>query len=147
MSLKQTITDAMKQAMRAQDKERLTTIRMATAAIKQREVDERIELTDAQITDILNKMIKQRQEAAKQFQQANRQDLASKELLEIGYLEIFLPTKLSEEEIDTLIKECIADMGANSIKDMSKVMEQLKQKTAGRADMAVIGSKVKHSLS
>lgn len=147
MSLKQTIIEAMKEAMRAQDKERLTTIRMATAAIKQREVDERIELTDVQVIDILNKMIKQRHEAAKQFQQANRDDLANKELTEVGYLEIFLPSKLSEEDIDALIKESIAATGASSIKDMSKVMEQLKQKTAGRADMAAVGSKVKHSLS
>ncbi len=147
MSLKQTITEAMKEAMRAQDKERLTTIRMATAAIKQREVDERIELTDAQVTDILNKMIKQRHEAAKQFQQAGREDLVTKELLEIGYLEVFLPTKLSEAEIDALVQECIALTGATSIRDMSKVMEQLKQKTAGRADMAVVGIKVKQSLS
>ena len=147
MSLKNTITEAMKTAMRSQDKERLVTIRMATAAIKQREVDERIELTDAQVTDILNKMIKQRHEAAKQFQQANREDLASKELVEISYVEVFLPQKLSEEEIDTLVKECISSTGASSIKDMSKVMEQLKNKTAGRADMAVVGAKVKALLN
>lgn len=147
MSLKQTIIEAMKEAMRAQDKDRLTTIRMATAAIKQREVDERIELTDAQVADILNKMIKQRHEAAKQFQQAGREDLVNKELLEVGYLDVFLPQKLSEEEIDALVKECIAATAASSIKDMSKVMEKLKQKAAGRADMAAVGTKVKNSLS
>jgi uncharacterized protein YqeY len=147
MSLKNTITDAMKEAMRSQDKERLVTIRMATAAIKQREVDERIELSDVQIIDILNKMIKQRHEAAKQFQQANRDDLASKELTEIGYLEVFLPKKLSEDEIDALVKQTISSVGANSIKDMSKVMEQLKNKTAGRADMAIVGAKVKALLN
>jgi len=142
-ALKLKITDAVKDAMRAQAKERLGTLRMATAAIKQKEVDERIELNDAQIVDILVKMIKQRKEAASQFVSAGRIDLSDKETAEITVLEEFLPTQLSESEIDAAIQAVMASSGASSAKDMGKVMAELKSQLGGRADMAVVGQKVK----
>lgn len=146
--LRQTITDAMKDAMRAKDKDRLGTIRMALAAIKQKEVDERVELSDTQILDILNKMVKQRLDAAKQYQDAGRTELQEKELLEISHIEAFLPEKLSDTEIDQFIKEEIATLGGEaSMKDMGKIMAQLKTKVAGRADMSEISKKIKEQLS
>ncbi|MES2204023.1 MAG: GatB/YqeY domain-containing protein [Pseudomonadota bacterium] len=146
-TLKLKITEAVKEAMRAQAKERLSTLRMATAAIKQKEVDERIELNDAQIVDILVKMIKQRKEAASQFVTAGRVDLSDKESAEIKVLEEFLPTQLSEAEIDAAIQAAIASSSAVSAKDMGKVMTELKSQLGGRADMAVVGQKVKKFLS
>lgn len=147
-SLKQTITSAMKDAMRAQDKDRLGTIRMALAAIKQKEVDERITPSDVQIIDILNKMVKQRLDAAKQYHEAGREELQEKELSEIKHIEVFLPEKLSEAEIDELIKGAIAAIsGEVSMRDMGKIMGQLKTKIAGRADMGVISKKIKEQLS
>ncbi|MCD8500330.1 MAG: GatB/YqeY domain-containing protein [Gammaproteobacteria bacterium] len=146
-ALKQKITDAVKDAMRAQLKDRLGTLRMATAAFKQKEVDERIELTDAQVVDILVKMIKQRKEASAQFLAAGRQELVDKEQSEIMVLEEFLPQQLSEPDIQTEIKEVIAALGAASVKDMGKVMAELKHLFAGRADMAVVGQQVKQLLS
>lgn len=145
--LKQKITDAVKDAMRAQLKDRLGTLRMATAAFKQKEVDERIELTDAQVVDILVKMIKQRKEASAQFLAAGRQELVDKEQSEIMVLEEFLPQQLSEADIQAEIKEVIAALGAASVKDMGKVMAELKNVFAGRADMAVVGQQVKQLLS
>lgn len=146
-SLKFKITEAVKDAMRAQAKERLSTLRMATAAIKQKEVDERIELNDAQIVDILVKMIKQRKEAATQYVAAARTDLSNKEFAEITVLEEFLPAQLSEADIDAAVKVAIAAHGATSAKDMGKVMADLKVKLGGSADMAVVGQKVKKFLS
>jgi len=145
--LKHKITDAVKDAMRAQLKDRLGTLRMATAAFKQKEVDERIELTDVQVVDILVKMIKQRKEASAQFLAAGRQELVDKEQSEIMVLEEFLPQQLSEADIQTEIKEVIAALGAASVKDMGKVMAELKNVFAGRADMAVVGQQVKQLLS
>lgn len=146
-TLKFKITEAVKDAMRAQAKERLSTLRMITAAIKQKEVDERIELNDAQVVDIIVKMIKQRKEAVSQFVAAGRTDLSEKESAEITVLEEFLPAQVSEEEIDAVIKASIASLGATSAKDMGKVMAELKNKLGGRADMALVGQKVKKFLA
>lgn len=145
-TLKLKITEAVKEAMRAQAKDRLSTLRMATAAIKQKEVDERIELNDAQIVDILVKMIKQRKESMTQYLNAGRQELVDKEQAEIIVLEEFLPQQLSEAEIETAVKSAITSLAATSVKDMGKVMAELKAKLAGKADMAVVGQKVKQLL-
>ena len=147
MSLKERITDDMKAAMRSGEKERLGVIRMITSAIKQREVDERITLDDAQVLSVLEKMIKQRKESLAQFQAGNRQDLVDKESAEITLLQGYLPSQLSDAEIDALIKEAIATTGAASIKDMGKVMAIMKAKAQGRADMAAVGAKIKAHLS
>jgi len=145
-TLKERITDDMKAAMRAGEKERLGVIRMITAAIKQREVDERIMLDDAQVLSVLEKMIKQRKESLEQFTAGNRQDLADKESFEITLLQGYMPSQLSGAEIDALITEAIAAVGATSIKDMGKVMGIIKGKAAGRADMAAVGAKIKARL-
>jgi uncharacterized protein len=146
MSLKERITDDMKAAMRSGEKERLGVIRMITAAIKQREVDERISLDDTQVLSVLEKMLKQRKESLVQFQAGNRQDLVDKEAAEITLLQGYLPTQLSDPEIDALIKDAIAATGAASIKDMGKVMGLIKGKAQGRADMAAVGAKIKAKL-
>jgi hypothetical protein len=147
MSLKERITDDMKAAMRSGEKERLGVIRMITAAIKQREVDERITLDDTQVLSVLDKMIKQRKESLVQFQAGNRQDLVEKEAAEITLLQGYLPSQLSDAEIDGLIKDAIAATGAASIKDMGKVMAVIKGKAQGRADMGAVGAKIKAQLS
>jgi uncharacterized protein YqeY len=147
MSLKERITDDMKAAMRSGEKQRLGVIRMITAAIKQREVDERIALDDSQVLGVLEKMIKQRKESLVMFQAGNRQDLVDKEAAEITLLQGYLPSQLSDAEIDALIKETIAATGAASIKDMGKVMGLIKGKAQGRADMAAVGAKIKARLS
>ena len=146
MSLKERITDDMKAAMRSGEKERLGVIRMITSAIKQREVDERITLDDAQVLSVLEKMIKQRKESVVQFQAGNRPDLVEKESAEITLLQGYLPSQLSDAEIDALIQEAIAATGAASIKDMGKVMAVIKGKAQGRADMAAVGAKIKAKL-
>jgi uncharacterized protein len=146
MSLKERITDDMKAAMRSGEKERLGVIRMITSAIKQREVDERITLDDAQVLSVLDKMIKQRKESLVQFQAGNRQDLVDKETAEIALLQGYLPSQLSEAEVDALIGDAIAATGASSIKDMGKVMAIIKAKAQGRADMAAVGAKIKAKL-
>ena len=146
MSLKERITDDMKAAMRAGEKERLGVIRMITAAIKQREVDERITLDDVQVLSVLEKMIKQRKESLVQFQAGNRQDLVEKEAAEITLLQGYLPSQLSDAELDSLITEAIASTGAASIKDMGKVMAIIKGKAQGRANMAAVGAKIKAKL-
>jgi uncharacterized protein YqeY len=146
MSLKERITDDMKAAMRSGEKERLGLIRMITAAIKQREVDERITLDDPQVLSVLEKMIKQRKESLVQFQAGNRQDLVDKEAAEITLLQGYLPSQLSDAEIDTLIADAIQATGAASIKDMGKVMGLIKGKAQGRADMAAVGAKIKAKL-
>jgi uncharacterized protein len=146
MSLKDRITEDMKAAMRAKDSERLGTIRMITAGIKQREVDERITLDDSQVLSVVEKMIKTRKESIVQFQSGGREDLAAKEQKEIDLLQAYLPAQLSEAELDALIAESIAEAGATSIKDMGKAMALLKQKAAGRADMAAVSGKLKAKL-
>jgi len=132
--------------MRAGEKERLGVIRMITAAIKQREVDERIVLDDTQVLSVLEKMIKQRKESLAQFQAGNRQDLVDKESAEITLLQGYMPSRLSDAEVDALIADAIAATGAASIKDMGKVMGIIKTKAQGRADMAAVGAKIKAKL-
>jgi len=146
MSLKDRVTEDMKAAMRAKDSERLGTIRMITAAIKQREVDERIALDDTQVLAVVEKMIKTRKESVVQFQSGGRDDLVAREQKEIELLQSYLPAQLSETEVDTLIAESIAQSGAASIKDMGKAMALLKQKAQGRADMAAVSAKLKAKL-
>jgi uncharacterized protein len=147
MALKDRITEDMKTAMRAGDKDRLGTIRLALAAIKQREVDERITLDDAQVLAVLDKMIKQRREAITQFQSGGRADLVAKETAEIAVLQGYLPSQMSEAEIDQLISESIAATGAASIKDMGKVMALVKPKAQGRADLGAVSTRIKQRLS
>ena len=147
MSLKDRITEDMKGAMRAKDSERLGTIRMITAAIKQREVDERITLDDTQVLSVIEKMIKTRKESIVQFKSGGREDLVARETKEIELLQGYLPSQLSESEVDTLIREAIAESGATSIKEMGKAMALLKQKAQGRTDMATASAKLKAKLS
>ncbi len=146
MALRERITEDMKSAMRAGEKARLGTIRLALAAIKQREVDERITLDDGQVLAVLEKMIKQRREAITQFASGGRADLVAKETAEITVLQGYLPAQLSEAEIDALIGEAIAATGAASIKDMGKVMAVVKPKAQGRADMGAVSARVKQRL-
>jgi uncharacterized protein YqeY len=146
MSLKERITEDMKAAMRAKDSERLGTIRMLTAAIKQREVDERIQLDDTQVLAVLEKMIKQRKESVAQFTSGGRDDLVAKENKEIELLQTYMPAQLSEAELDALIADALAKSGATSIKDMGKAMGLLKQSAQGRADMGVVSAKLKQKL-
>jgi uncharacterized protein len=146
MSLKERITEDMKAAMRAKDSERLGTIRMVTAAIKQREVDERIQLDDTQVLAVLEKMIKMRKESVAQFTSGGREDLAAKENKEIELLQAYLPAQLSEAELDALIDDAVAKSGATSIKEMGKAMAVLKQNAQGRADMGVVSAKLKAKL-
>jgi uncharacterized protein YqeY len=136
----------MKAAMRSGEKERLGLIRMITSAIKQREVDERITLDDTQVLSVLDKMIKQRKESLVQFQAGHRQDLVDKESAEITLLQGYLPSQLSDADIDALIHDAITATGAASIKDMGKVMGLIKGKAQGRADMAQVGAKIKAKL-
>jgi len=146
MSLKGQITDDMKSAMKAGDKDRLKVVRLMMAAIKQLEVDKRIELDDAAVLSVLDKMVKQRRDSVEQFQKGNRADLANIELAEIAVLETYLPEQLSDAELETMISDAISSTGAESIRDMGKVMGQIKSKAAGRADMGAIGAKVKARL-
>jgi uncharacterized protein len=147
MTLKERITEDMKTAMRAGEKERLGTIRLALAAIKQREVDERIVLDDTQVLAVLEKMIKQRKEAITQFQAGGRADLVAKETAEVTLLEAYLPARLSDAELDALIASAIAATGATSAKDMGKVMALVKSQSQGRADMGVVSARVKEKLA
>ncbi len=146
MSLKDRITQDMKDAMRSKDQARLDSIRMLLAAIQRREVDERITLDDAQVMTVIEKQIKQSREAVEQFVKGRRADLADKENRDIAVMQAYLPTPLSEAEIDALIAAAIAETGAVSIKDMGKVVAGLKPKLAGRADMAKVSAKVKAKL-
>ena len=145
-TLKERITEDMKAAMRASEKERLSTIRMVQAAIKQREVDERITLDDTQVIAVIEKMVKQRKESIAAFEQGNRPDLADKEKAEIALLQVYLPTQMSDAEVDALIKDAIAATGAASVKDMGKVMGVVKAKAAGRADMGAVSARIKAAL-
>ena len=146
-ALKARIQDDMKAAMRGGEKERLATIRMLLAAIKQREVDERTETTDTAVLQILEKLIKQRRESATQFAAGNRPDLEAKELAEIALLQVYLPAALSPAELDALVREVMAATGASTMKDMGKVMAALREKAQGRADFGTIGERVKALLS
>jgi uncharacterized protein len=147
MTLKERITEDMKGALRAGEKERLSTIRLALAAIKQREVDERIMLDDGQVLAVLEKMIKQRREAITQFQAGGRADLVAKESAEVSILEGYLPARMSDAELDALIAGAIASSGATSAKDMGKVMALVKAQAQGRADMGAVSSRVKEKLA
>lgn len=147
MSLKARIQDDMKAALRSKDQARLDSIRMLIAAIQRREVDERIKLDDTQVMAVVEKAIKQSRDAIAQFQQGGRTDLADKEQRDIAVWQAYLPSPLSESEIDALIAEAIAATGAQSIKDMGKVVAGLKPKMQGRADMAVVSAKVKQRLA
>jgi len=146
MALKDRITEDMKTAMRAGDKERLGTVRLLLAAIKQREVDERITLDDGQILAVIEKMIKQRRESITQFEIGGRSDLVAKENAEIGVLQAYLPAQLTPSELETLIAEAIAATGAASIKDMGKVMGFVKPKAQGRTDMGALSARIKQKL-
>ena len=146
MTLKGQIQDDMKTAMKAGDKDRLKVVRLILAGIKQIEVDERKELEESEVLGLLNKMVKQRRDSVSQFLDGGRQDLADIEKQEISVLETYLPQQLSDEELDSLVDEVIADTGAESIRDMGKVMGQIKTKAAGRADMGAVGGKVKAKL-
>jgi len=143
MSLKDRIQDDMKTAMRAKDKQRLGAIRLILAAIKQREVDERIELNDVQILAVLEKMIKQRRESLAQYQSAGRDDLAAQESFEIEMIQTYLPAPLSEADLDDLIAHAIAATGAQAVRDMGKVMALIKEQAQGRADLAIASARVK----
>lgn len=147
MSLKQRLTDDMKAAMKAGEKDRLGVIRLMNAAIKQREVDERTQLDDSQVVAVLEKMVKQRRESIAQFQSGGREDLVAKESAEVAVLQSYLPEQLSDAEIDALITEAIAATGATSVKDMGKVMGVVKSKAQGRADMGAVSARVKARLS
>ena len=147
MSLKARITEDMKAAMKAKDSQRLGAVRLALAAIKQREVDERKELADADVIGVIDKMIKQRRDSIAQFTAGARKDLADQEQFEIDVLSAYLPQQAAEAEIDAVIAEAMASTGAKSVADMGKVMGQVKGKLAGRADMGQVSARVKAKLS
>ena len=146
MLLKDQITEDMKSAMKAGEKDRLKVVRLIRAAIKQIEIDQRIELDDVAVLGVIEKMVKQRRDSVEQFQKGNRNDLADIELAEIKILDTYLPEQLSDTEVDALIDAAIAATGAESIRDMGKVMAQVKSQAAGRADMGAVGAKVKARL-
>jgi hypothetical protein len=147
MSLKERITEDMKAAMRAKDAERLGTIRLLTAAMKQKEVDERVELDDAAVIGILDKLIKQRKDSVQAFEKAARQDLADKEAAEIVVLQAYLPARLSQAEIAAEVKAIVAQLGAKGPGDMGKVMGAAKARLAGKADMSQVSAEVKAALA
>ena len=146
-ALKDQIQDAMKTAMKGGDKERLAVIRLMLSAIKQVEVDERIELDDTRVLGILDKMVKQRRESISQFQSGGREDLVTREQAEIDVISDYLPQALGEAEIDSIINQAISETGAASMKDMGKVMAIVKPQITGRADMGAVSGKIKSLLS
>ena len=146
MTLKAQISDDMKSAMKAGDKDRLKVVRLMLAAIQQVEIDQRSELDDAAVLTVLDKMVKQRRDSVSQFTDGGRQDLADIEIAEIGVLEAYLPEQLAESELDEIIEQAIRDSGAESIRDMGKVMGKIKARAAGQADMGAVGAKVKERL-
>jgi len=146
-SLKNQITEDMKSAMKAGEKDRLKVVRLILAAIKQVEVDNRIELDDAAVLAVLDKMVKQRRDSVDQFEKGNREDLAAIERAEIEVLETYLPEQLSADELASMVDEIIAATGAESMRDMGKVMGQIKAKAAGRADMGAVSATVKERLN
>ena len=147
MTLKAQITEDMKNAMRAKEAQRLGTIRLLQAAIKQREVDERIELDDVAVIAIVDKLVKQRKDSIAAFTEANRQDLVDQEQLELGFLSVYLPQRLSEAEVATAVAKIVAETGASGAGDMGKVMGAAKKELAGKADMAHVSAAVKAALS
>jgi uncharacterized protein YqeY len=147
MSLKEQITDDVKSAMKAGEKDRLKVLRLVTAAIKQVEVDERRDLDDADVLAILNKMVKQRRDSITQYNDGNRKDLADIEAAEIDIIGTYLPEQLSDDAIDKLIDAAVSSTGAEGIRDMGKVMAAVKSKAQGRADMGIVGAKVKARLN
>ena len=147
MSLKDQITEDMKTAMKAGDKDRLKVVRLVRAAIKQVEVDKRTELDDAGVLAVLTKMVKQRRDSVEQFEKGNREDLAAVERAEIAVLQGYLPEQLSAEELAAMVDDVIAATGAEGIRDMGKVMGQIKAKAAGRADMGAVSATVKERLN
>ena len=147
MPLKDKLQQDMKDALRGGDKRSLGVIRLILAAIKQREVDERIALDDAQVTSVLDKMAKQRRDSLEQYEKAGRDDLAEQETFELELLKAYLPAQLGEAEVDALIDDAIQTTGASSMKDMGKVMGQLKNKLQGRADMGAVSARIKARLS
>ncbi|MDB6096061.1 MAG: GatB/YqeY protein [Francisellaceae bacterium] len=147
INLKASIVEAMKVAMKAQEKERLAVIRLILAELKQVEVDKRIELDEEMILSILDKMVRQRKESIKQFDAANRMDLSQKEQFELGIIQTFMPPPLSDSEILTYITEAITETGAQSIRDMAKVMAVLKPKVQGKTDMNALGNLIKSRLT
>ena len=147
MSLKDRVQQDMKTALRSGDKPRLATIRLILAAIQQKEIDERAELGDAEVTTVLDKMTKQRRESISQFEKAGRTDLVEQEASELELIQEYLPEQLGEAEINALIDAAMADTGATSIKDMGKVMGQLKPRLQGRADMGAVSALIKARLS
>ncbi len=146
MSLKNRIQEEVKNAMRARDKDRLAVLRLVSAAIKQREVDERIELDDEQVLLVLDKMVKQRRESLEQYEKAAREDLAAQEKMELEVIQSFMPEPLSESELEALIKAAIAESGASSMRDMGSVMNVLRPHVQGRADMKLVSQAVKSQL-
>ncbi len=146
MTLKARLTDDMKAAMKGGDKERLGVIRLVNAAIKQREVDERIELDDAQVLSVLEKMLKQRKDSITQYEGAGREDLAAVERFEMGVIETYLPAQLPDAEVEAIVAKAIADSGASSAKDMGKVVGLVKPQVAGRADMGKVSALIKAKL-
>ena len=147
MSLKDQITEDMKTAMRAKDSERLGTIRLLLAALKQKEVDERVELDDAMVVAIVDKLIKQRKDSITQFTAAGRMDLADKESAELVVLEAYLPKRLSADEVDAAVRTIVTELGATGPGDMGKVMGAVKQRLAGNADMGLVSAAVKRALT
>jgi uncharacterized protein len=147
MSLKERIIDDMKAAMRAKDSERLGTIRLLTAAMKQKEVDERIDLDDVAVIAIVDKMLKQRKDSIEAFEKAARQDLADKEIAEVKVLQAYLPARLSAEEVAAEVKAIVAELGAKGPGDMGKVMGAVKARLAGKADMGQVSAAVKAALA
>jgi uncharacterized protein YqeY len=147
MSLKARIQDDVKSAMRSRERESLAALRLITAAIKQKEVDERIELNDEQVLAVLDKMVKQRRESLEQFEKAGREDLAEKERFELGLIQDYLPEPLAEDELAVLIQSTIDGLGASSIRDMGQVMSALRGQVQGRADMKAVSQAVKQQLS
>ena len=144
--IKAKLNDAVRSAMRAKDKERLSTLRLATSALKQIEVDERVELDDTRVLSVIDKMVKQRKDSAEQFTQGGREDLAEKELAEIEVLKEFLPAALDSADIEALVKDAISQTGAEGMKDMGKVMGVVKPQVQGRADMGEVSKLVKSLL-
>jgi hypothetical protein len=147
MSLKTRILDDVKSAMRARERDRLAALRLVTAAIKQKEVDERIELDDGQVLGVLDKMVKQRRESLEQFEQAGREDLAEKERFELDLIQTYLPEPLGEDKLAALIRSTITELGASSIRDMGQVMNALRSQVQGRADMKAVSQAVKQQLN
>lgn len=145
-ALKHQLTEAMKDAMRAKDKERLGTLRLALSELKRVEVDERIELDDARVIAILDKMVKQRRESVRQYEAGGRQDLADQESREIGVLQEFMPAAMDEAELAAIIRAAIAESGAESMRDMGKVMALVKPQVQGRADMSEVSKQLKALL-